>query len=157
MSYFAQGHSPSSPFLHSKGTPGLESSQCSLTLSPSFTVWLSSFFVKTTWAADKEITRSLSTVQGQEWRWRNTMRWRRRWSTNEEEKHEKMTMSPSYHLLQERLSLSCPPKNKSSILNHKVSNRRFVAHNWVPFLSFGTSLHNSGPQFPSSTRQEVQV
>lgn len=74
-----------------------------------------------------------------------------------EEQHEKMTRSPSYHLLQERLSLLCPLNSMSSFLSLQVSNQRFVAHNWILFLSFGTFLHNSGSEFPFSTRRGVQV
>ncbi len=46
--YFSPEFRTFFPFFHSTGTPGLESSQCSVTLVPSSASWLSSFCLKVT-------------------------------------------------------------------------------------------------------------
>lgn len=82
MSYFAQGHRQSSPLLHSKRAPALESSQSRVTLSPSSAVWFSRSRVKATGAAEeREAKRSYSLT----WRFKTdnekVLLGERRWSS----------------------------------------------------------------------------
>lgn len=147
MSYFAQGQRQSSPLLHSKGAPALESSQRRLTLSPSATAWFSSSFVKTTGAAkERKGKRSHSYtecgVKGDnkeasfserkvEW-WKDE-RGMRRW-----------TGSSSYHSLPEILSSLWPLNSRSSFPSLQLTRERFAAHRWLLSLPCDTFLRAWG-------------
>lgn len=132
MPYLAQGQRPSSPFRHSKETPGLESSQLRVTLSPSLASRFSSFLVKMTGAAErwKGTTAFLSTVWGED-----------------VEAQDKMIVwdddtYPSYQLLPERRHLLRLQSSRRRFPCLLVSSHGSVAHNWNLFDSFGIFLHD---------------
>lgn len=142
MSYFAQRHRQSSPLLHSKGAPALESLQRRVTLSPSSAVWFSSSLVKTTGAAEeRKAKRSYSVIRcgvkndnekvlfgerKMEW-WKDESGMWRWW-----------TWSSSYHSLPEILSSLCHLNSRSSFLSLPLTHQRFAAHKWLLFLPCDT-------------------